>query len=525
MREKLNFTKFNQITILLILSSYVVLFCQPALSLKNNSYTYVKSNLEFLASDELEGREATSRGEKLASLFISEELEKYGVLPFGDSGTYFQNFDMIVSNLSEDSKVTFYNGTDEKRYLNGAELAYSSRFLPSKNYVDQEFEIIFLGYGIFSEEDNYDSYENIDVEGKVVLVLNGTPKQDGDELLSEDIVKKFKRSTVKAELAKLNGAVGLITLPNIESLKDWDKIISRSTSESFKLEEEYKSSPTNNYIPNLILNNNSAETLLVNEEQSYEAIKDLIDPKPEAFELKSKVKFDYDIVNEYKPARNIIGLIDGNNNDLNNEYLTIGAHYDHEGIKYGEIYNGADDNGSGTVTILEVARRLAHSRENERPVLVIFHTAEEKGLKGSKYLANNSEFIDDVMVHFNIDMVGRKSEDSIYCIGASKISSELGSLVEEINSKTTNFVLDYKFDNPKDPQRLYYRSDHVHYANKGIPIAFFYDYMKKDYHKPSDTVDKINFDKIIRMTDLIYNLTIKISNLDHRLSVDKISSN
>ena len=193
------------------------------------------------------------------------------------------------------------------------------------------------------------------------------------------------------------------------------------------------------------------------------------------------------------------------------------------GIQGGKIYNGADDNGSGTVAILEVARKLAISNDNGRSVLVIFHTAEEKGLKGAKFLTRNSPFIDSTMVHINIDMVGRKSEDSIYCIGASKLSTQLGQMVEKVNSNTVNFVLDYKFDDPSDPQRLYYRSDHVHYANHGIPIVFFYDYMLKDYHKPTDTVDKINFIKIVKMTDLIHNLVIDLSNMNSKLVVNNPS--
>jgi Peptidase family M28/PA domain len=522
----LHFAKFSKMLVVLILTSSTLIFSQPALSLNNNSYKYVKSNLEFLASDELEGREATTRGEKIAALFISEELEKYGVLPFGDDGSYFQDFNMIVSRFSKASNATFLNGSDDpKVFLNGSDVVYSSRPLPSNAFNNREYEILFVGYGIFSEEDNYDSYENINVEGKVVLLINGTPKQDGQEFLSKKTLAKYKRSTAKTKLAQSKGAIGVIVFPNEETLIYWDYMKTWATLKSFKLEEEIDTLKNEDNIPTLMLNDKSAVALLLNEEQDYESLKELINPKPESFKLESKISFVYNIIAENRIARNVIGLIRGNNESLKNEYLTLGAHYDHEGIKKGEIYNGADDNGSGTVTIMEVARRLAFNNDNERPTLIIFHTAEEKGLKGAKYLTNNSEFISDVIGHINIDMVGRKSEDSIYCIGASKISTELGEIVEEVNSKTTNFVLDYKFDDPNDSQRLYYRSDHVHYANKGIPIAFFYDYMKKDYHKSSDTVEKINFNKIVKMTDLIYNLVLRISNLDHKLSVDELLIN
>ena len=169
---------------------------------------------------------------------------------------------------------------------------------------------------------------------------------------------------------------------------------------------------------------------------------------------------------------------------------------------------------------METARQLSLLKNNKRPILVIFHTGEEKGLKGSTYLANNSSFVDNIISHINIDMVGRQSEDTIYCIGASRISTELGQLVEQVNKETVNFYLDYTFDSPSDPNRFYYRSDHINYANKGIPIAFFYDYMQTDYHKPSDTVEKINFTKIVKMVNFLESLVLKISNLDHKLTVN-----
>lgn len=498
-------------------------FSQPAESLRNSSYAYVKSNLEFLASDELEGREATTRGEKLASLYLSKELEKYGILPFGDNGSYFQEFTMVVSSYSKNSSVVFLykNGTSEE-LLHGSDIVYFSRSPPSKNYYNKEFDLVFAGYGIFSEDDNYDSYDDLEVKGKVVLVLGGTPRQEGNEILGDKVIQKYRRGTAKIDLAKTNGAAGIIFLPRKETLMYWSFLKRRAFLKSYNLEEEIDTSENKNNIPTLILNRSSSLALLENEDKNYNDFMDSVNPKPEPFQLKTKVKFNCNIIIENKTARNVIGLIKGSDENLKNEYLSIGAHYDHEGAKGKNIYNGADDNGSGTVTILEVARKLALDKENKRPVIVAFHTGEEKGLKGSKYLTNHSEFIDNTIMHVNIDMVGRKSEDSIYCIGASKISSELGNLVRDANNKSSKFFLDYKFDDPNDPQRLYYRSDHINYARKGIPIAFFYDHMLADYHKPSDTIEKINFNKIVRMSEFIYQLVLQVSNLDHKLSADRL---
>ncbi|GBD89068.1 aminopeptidase YwaD precursor [bacterium BMS3Abin03] len=197
------------------------------------------------------------------------------------------------------------------------------------------------------------------------------------------------------------------------------------------------------------------------------------------------------------------------------------AHYDHLGKKGDEVYNGADDDGSGTVAILEAARRLSAMHKNKRSILIIFHAAEEKGLLGSKYLTENADFMNDIVADINIDMVGRKSDDSIYCIGSKKLSTEMYNLVREANKETVNFYLDYKFDDPDDPNRYYYRSDHYNYAKHNIPIVFFYDHMIEDYHKPTDDVEKINFEKIDKISTLITELALRIADLDHKLIVDK----
>jgi Zn-dependent M28 family amino/carboxypeptidase len=232
------------------------------------------------------------------------------------------------------------------------------------------------------------------------------------------------------------------------------------------------------------------------------------------------VKFSYNVYRETKSSKNLIGIIEGTDSELKNEFITIGAHYDHEGIINGVVYNGADDNASGTVAILEAARRLVDLNNNKRSILIIFHAAEEKGLLGSKYLTSNSDFMENVIVNINADMVGRKHVDSIYSIGSDKLSSELKNIVEDVNEETVNFVFNYRFDEPNDPQRLYYRSDHYNYAKQNIPVVFFYDYMLEDYSKPTDTPDKINYEKVEKISTLVTHLALKISNLDHRLRVD-----
>jgi hypothetical protein len=490
---------------------------------EQTSITYIRTNLEFLASDELEGRESTTKGETISALYIARELERYGVKPFGDDGTYFQNFEVDVRWVDENSKVTFIADDGETELKLGDDFLLSKDPTPDEAYSGKNYEIVFAGYGVTANSYGYDDYANIDVSGKVVLIFRDAPLLNGEKVFSDEDHEKYSETNNKIETAVENGATGILFLPRNSISKYWRWIKHRAISSSFKLmsEEDENIEAT---IPVILLSLETAADLLSGDKFSFEEIREEVEngELPRPFLLNKKVKLDYQTYNEIRTSRNIIGIIEGTDEELLDEYVTFGAHYDHVGITEGEIYNGADDNGSGTVAILEAARRISLLEENRRSILVIFHAAEEKGLLGSKYLTGKSAFMEDLVVNINVDMVGRESIDSIYCIGSDMLSTELHELVQKVNDETVDFVLDYTFDDPNDPNRYYYRSDHYNYAKHNIPIVFFYDHMIEDYHKPSDDVEKINFNKIEKISTLITELAIRISNLDHKLLVDKL---
>jgi Zn-dependent M28 family amino/carboxypeptidase len=380
--------------------------------------------------------------------------------------------------------------------------------------------MIFAGYGITAEDYNYNNYSGIDVKGKVVLLQSGVPAIDKEGFSAAD-EKRFGDRNYKIENAIDHGAAGVLLIPGGRMLKYWEYIKKRAVSPSVSLintDEEDEDA-----IPVAILSEESLEDLLSDEKKSYDEILEASEngKSLSGFDLTKKLLFNYKINIEIKQGKNVIGIIEGKNEQLKNEYVVLTAHYDHEGIVGGEIYNGADDNGSGTVAILEAGRRLALLKNNERSILIVFHAGEEKGLLGSEYLTKNSNFMSEVVSNINIDMVGREDTESIYSIGSGKLSTELYELVEQVNSETVRFELDYTFDEPNDPNRYYYRSDHYNYAKQNIPIVFFYDHMTEDYHKPTDDVDKINFEKIEKVSTLITELALRIANLDHKLILDK----
>ena len=230
-------------------------------------------------------------------------------------------------------------------------------------------------------------------------------------------------------------------------------------------------------------------------------------------------------------GRNVLGYIEGSDPELKKEIVVVSAHYDHLGKQGPVIYNGADDNGSGTTTVLEVAEAIATAKRNgegpKRSVLVLLMTGEEKGLLGSKYYAERPIFpLANTIADVNVDMVGRVDDrykdtpNYIYVIGSDRLSSELHEINEQMNEQYTNLKLDYTYNAEDDPNRYYYRSDHYNFAEKGIPAIFYFNGTHDDYHRPSDTVEKINFEKMEKIGRLVFHTVWELANRAERIKVD-----
>jgi Zn-dependent M28 family amino/carboxypeptidase len=229
-------------------------------------------------------------------------------------------------------------------------------------------------------------------------------------------------------------------------------------------------------------------------------------------------------------SENVLGFLEGS--DKKDEIIVMTAHYDHEGIKNGEIYNGADDDGSGTVVLMDIAEAFAQAKKEgngpRRSILFMTVTGEEKGLLGSEYYTDNPIFpLKNTVVDLNIDMVGRIGtvfEDKgeyVRLVGSDALSTELHDINELANKMYTNLYLDYTYNDPSHPSRTYYRSDHWNFAKNGIPIIFYGNGGHADYHKPTDTVDKILFELMTKRAKLIFHTAWEVANRDNRLIIDK----
>jgi Zn-dependent M28 family amino/carboxypeptidase len=230
-------------------------------------------------------------------------------------------------------------------------------------------------------------------------------------------------------------------------------------------------------------------------------------------------------------TENVLGLLEGT--DKKDEILVISAHYDHIGRRGDDINNGADDDGSGTVSVMEIAQAFAEAKKAgngpRRSILFITVTGEEKGLLGSQYYVEHPIFpLENTVADLNIDMVGRfdpqhkDNQEFVYLVGSDKLSTELHELSEKANDTFTDLTLDYTYNDEKHPDRIYYRSDHWNFAKNGIPIIFYFDGIHEDYHKPTDTIDKIEFDLLQKRASLVYYTAWVLANRDERLVVDKL---
>lgn len=483
-----------------------------------------KAHLSVLASAEFEGRGTGEAGGERAAKYIADEFKKLG-LTGPVNGSYFQPVKLVrtsfeVQEFQIDGQ-SFANGTDFYFVGNGPVTAVNAK------------EIVFIGYGI--SDTKYDDLAGIDINGKVVLVLSeGEPKDaQGNSLItgtdspSDWVTSQTKRlQNITARSPKLIIAVSNTVRESLEHFGN------RLTKPRIALETDTPSPVAATGTPVANISTEMADLLLARAKTSVAAITKKIGntQRPQSSTYKTRFKTTFGSVIQPFTSDNVLGYLEGT--DLKDELLVITAHYDHEGNQNGTIYFGADDNGSGTTGILEIARAFAKAKADghgpRRSILFMAVTAEEKGLLGSNYYSRHPIFpLENTVVNLNADMIGRIDDkhlrgnhNYVHTIGADKLSSELKIINENANAQYTHMELDYMYDDPKDPMRIYYRSDQYNFAKHGIPVIFYFSGLHPDYHTPADTVDKIDFDMLAKRARLVFHTAWEIANRDKRLVVD-----
>ncbi len=472
--------------------------------------TELKTHLYTYASDEFEGRDTGEPGQKKAVAYLRDEYRSLQIPAAQKDGNYFQNVPLSKgSDLNADMTV---NG---KKYTFGDDfLAFGAQ----ANGTIPFSEIVYLGYGI--DDEKYSDYENIDVEGKIVLFKIGEPT-------NEDGTFKLTGTEENSKWGNLRqGASAKISAAKKRKAKGALYFVGDMYSR-YKMQLDYMK---NNSRVSLKGEKDPFFYYVIEEGLATDLHADIANNA-----TPSTMKVDATLVNNDKTndveSENVVAIIEGD--EKPNEYIVISAHLDHEGVKNGEIYNGADDDGSGTVAILEIAEAFKQAQKDgngpKRSIVFLHVTGEEKGLLGSEYYTDNPIFpLEDTVSNLNIDMIGRidpkrteGDRNYIYLIGSDKLSTELHNVSEEVNKKYTNIELDYTFNDENDPNRYYYRSDHYNFAKNGIPVIFYFNGTHDDYHKPTDTVEKINYDLLTNRTRLVFHTAWELANREQRITVDK----
>jgi len=471
----------------------------------------LRGRLEVLAADSMEGRETGRAGQKKAAAYISEQLESFGIAPLKGTDGYYQPYTI---NVTYPDTVMLMIGADTFRLL---EDIYYFNLQDMQLQTD---ELLYLGYGIHSAK--YSDYEGADVRGKVLLVSGGEPMRGDIALVSgaagtTEWTSDWRKKIMEAEQ---RGAKALLVIDSnfSTSVVQLGRYIKRPTMDvSGKMESST--------MPVLFISSELADRMLLKGrvKKGHASLESAIIKKGRTVEKELHVNMTLHVKRnkEKLQAENVLGYMEGS--DLKEELVVVSCHYDHLGMKDGEIFNGADDDGSGTTALLEMAQAFALAKQQgqgpRRSILFIAFSGEEKGLLGSEYYANNPVFpLAKTMVNLNIDMIGRidkrHAPDSnyVYLIGADKISQDLHDLSERTNATYTQLELDYTYNDERDPNRFYYRSDHYNFAKNGVPVIFYFTGVHDDYHKPTDTVEKIQFVKMKRIVDLIFHTAWELAN-------------
>lgn len=464
--------------------------------------------LSILASDALEGRETGERGQRMAAALLSDHFQSLGLkapVKQGDQMSYYQNVPLVSSKTK-----SAYLKVGKDKYENFNKAVFVGNGVTNG---EMNLPVVFVGDG--SEE----SYADIDVQGKAVLMLT----------------ENNYREALKASRAAAAKGAKLVLVVRTET----DEVLQELLQYYRGYLEEGRMTVDNGVDNTDYLGMFYVAPSLLKEivGKSYDKLKPIAEAKSVEDIKKVKTgKVAFSVEKEIKKisSENVMGYLEGS--DLKDELIVVTSHYDHLGRRGDKIFNGADDDGSGTAGVMEMAEAFALAKADgngpRRSMLFLAFTGEEKGLLGSEYYADNPVIpLANTVANLNMDMIGRNDEenyngkDYVCLVGSDKLSTELHEISEMANETYTNLELNYVYNDENHPEQIYYRSDHWNFAKNGIPVIFYTTGSHDDYHKETDTVEKIEREVYLQRTRLVFYTAWELVNRDQRIAVDVQPSN
>lgn len=473
--------------------------------------------LTVLAADDFEGRATFSAGLEKAAVYISERLKEAGARPGGDNGSYLQNVSVLSVQSTNQSTLTVEINGQSRVFQNGVDVFFTPDVGMKRTLVLEDVE--FVGYGLHVGS-LYSDYAGRDVRGKAVVWLG----EAAPGSLDSSSAARFLDSRASIALEEMGAAASITSTRFFRGRRNTGPS-SFTTTQRLDLPRP----------PEVAVSDEVLTFLFSATGTGYEEIRARVGQREELTPASIKgVKLTFNLDADYRvtnttTTQNVVGFIDGSDPLLRETYVAFGAHYDHLGLEpdsravsEDRINNGADDDGSGSAALIGLANAFM-SAKPRRSIMLVWHAGEERGLWGSKYLADHPPVpLESVVAQLNVDMIGRNrdnkssEENTVYAVGADRISTELHNILIDANASLgAPLNLDFEMNDAADPERIYFRSDHFSYAAKGIPVIFFFTGLHPDYHRVTDSVDKIHFDKMSRITRLIYEVGLQLANLDH----------
>ncbi len=462
----------------------------------------VKQHIYYLASDELKGRDTGSKEIHEAAEYIENEFKEYGLTPLFDN-SYFQEFPFIAKiELTGNNSLTFK--TNNESIKPGLETDYIT--VPFSGDATINGDMVFAGFGISAPDLDYDDYSGIDVKDKIVIVFREHPDVKNPHSKFDAYSSLRKKSAV----ARDKGASGIIFVNGFDEFKKEDDLV--------EFNYDYGGAITDFAVID-VKRNMISKVFEMNGKNLEEVYKNIVeDKKPQSFSLiNSQAELSTGIKEVEKISWNVGGYLEGNDPELKNDYIIVGAHFDHLGMggpnslyrgKDPQIHNGADDNASGTAGVLELAEKFASIKDQlKRTMVFVTFSGEELGLLGSAYFVNHSPVPnEDVDVMVNMDMIGRLNNENSLIVYGTGTSSNWKEILNETNSDSLKLTFNDEGYGPSDQSSFY---------GKKIPVLFFFTGTHEDYHKPTDDADKINYPGEEEVLKYVYRV---IEDIDHTQS-------
>jgi len=481
----------------------------------------MRDHIYFLASDFLAGRAGPSKEYEIAAQYAATQFASGGLQPLlseqGNMNGYFQEvpYTKVVLDREATWIVRTKKGEQEFRHNEDYKI-FEGRSLP-----EEPMEVVFLGYGIQEPDYGWDDLKDLDIEGRMVVLMTGAPLKKGEPVLPDSIHKQYSsmmglQKKAMPIIRKNPCAMVLAMDKTMRAMIPFEQVPSMLKEEMY-LYQGKEEDQGDMVIPMIyMVKDEVMAALFEGQKISPSFVEEEGIKKYKTYQLDDiSVETRFPVLEQSEIAlKNVVAVVEGSDPELSKEYITVGAHLDHVSLPTGQVANGADDNASGSAGVLEIAEAVALDPPR-RSVVFITYTAEEMGLQGSHYFVNAGPLaLEDIKFNVNLDMIGRTMEKNKetrahYVLGDSRYEAKLVPFISGINESTVNCPLIYDFQHPYSGS-----SDHASYSDKDIPSFFFFSGSHKDLHQPGDDPEKIEYDKAVNLSRLAYLITIELANMD-----------